>query len=168
MHKFPVVSPPFPQSLSCEAFVVFRGHQCMPAGKLPPTQSDPLCHWFKPDAGQDKCSVLQPGHQPWGPQASCWCPDLLQHRGHTGSQPEVIQPQANFLWLLCSSPPPSCWECFHLRQWQRLAEPRNHLLQFLLWHFPGRTRNPSLLPPPILQIGMASLDNFQQVSHMSE
>lgn len=25
----------------------------------------------------------------------------------TGSQPEVIQPQANFLWLLCSSPKPS-------------------------------------------------------------
>lgn len=84
-------------------------HKCSPRRKAAPrTQSETLRHWFSTDAGEHNCSVLQHGHQlPGSPSAAADVPTWHITRGHTTSQPEVIWPQAYFLWLFCSSPPPS-------------------------------------------------------------
>lgn len=186
MHKLPVISPPFPQCVSCVPLVVFRGHQVTqvhtnPQVFTPQESCPPHTEWNTKALIQHRCRGAQllraPARPPapGQPQCSCWCPDLTHHTG-----PHNITAWGNMatgifsvIVLFLTSTFTSCWECFHLRQWQRLADPRNHLLQFLLWLFPGRTRTPSWgiaqcspsYPP---QIWKTSLDNSQQLSHMSE
>lgn len=169
MHKFSVVSPSFPQCVSCVPFVVFP---CSLSRK-----AAPHTEWSIMTLIQHRCRAGQLpslATSPGGPA------QLLMSPPDAAQRPHKITARGNMatgtfavIVLSLTSTFTSCWEHFGLRQWQSLADPRNLLLHFLFWLFPERTRNLSwgiahcspLLP---LQIWKTSLDNFQQLSHMSE
>lgn len=165
MHKLPVISPPFPQRVSCVPLVVFRGHQVTrvhtnPQVFTPQESCPPHTEWNTKALIQHRCRGAQllraPARPPapGRPQCRCRCPDLTHHTG-----PHNITAWGNMATGMFSVIVPfltstftSCWECFHLRQWQT-GRPQKSPVAVSALTFPREDKNSltgysSMLPPP--------------------